>query len=62
MIELLYYGQHHTTFTLAYLENLRPLLCAVIDGEDYDAAMINGGGYDEESIRNDQFTSTRNPA
>ena len=46
------------------LESLGPLLRAVVDGENYDAVIINisGVGCDEGSIGNDQFTSAWNPA
>jgi len=44
------------------LEDLRPLLCAMVDGEDYDPVMVNGVGCDKGRIRNHQLTSTRNPA
>jgi hypothetical protein len=44
------------------LENLQPLLCAVVDGEDHDAVVIDGVGRDEGRIRNEQLTSARNSA
>ena len=44
------------------LESLRPLLCAVVDGENHYAVTINGVGCDEGRIDNDQLASTRNPA
>src|SRR5450755_1884847 len=45
-----------------YLENLRPSLCAVVDGEDHDAVVIDNVGCDKGRIGNDQLTSTWNPA
>ena len=54
-------GQSRVGFGL-YLEDLRPLLRTVVEGEDHDAVMIDGVGCDKGRIRNDQLTSTRNPA
>ncbi len=44
------------------LEHFRPSLCAVVYGEDHDAATIDAVGCDKRRIRNDQFPSARNPA
>ena len=44
------------------LEDFWPLSCTVVDGEDHDAVLIDGVGCDKRRIRDDQLTSTRNPA
>lgn len=44
------------------LENLGPLLCAVVDGKDYDAGFVDGAGGDEVRVCNDQLARAWNPA
>ena len=44
------------------LEDFRPSLCTVVDGEDHDAVLIDGVGCDKGRIRNDQLTSSGNLA
>jgi len=44
------------------LETLRPLLCTVVDCEDYDISSIDGISGDEGRIGNDQLTGAKNTA
>src|SRR6266481_108672 len=44
------------------LEALRPLLCAVVDCEDYDVSFIDGINGDEGRVGNDQLTGAKNTA
>jgi len=43
-------------------ESVRPLLRAVVEGENHDTLTIDGVGCDKGRIRNDQFPGARNPA
>jgi hypothetical protein len=44
------------------LEALRPLLCAVVNCEDYDVSSIDGISGDEGRIGNNQLTGAKNTA
>ena len=44
------------------LEALRPVLCAVVEGEDHDVRFLDDIRSDEGRIRNDQLAGTGNPA